>query len=81
MTRTKFTPRVGQIYTNQGGGTFLCTDSDEIHLPYNATMQNTASGWTLCAKGCGIYEDGTIDWDYSTNGRFEDIVKYQALGN
>lgn len=33
-------------------------------------MRNIATGWTLKAHGCGVYPDGTIDWDYSTNGYF-----------
>ena len=33
-------------------------------------MQNIESLWTLQANGCGMYGDGTIDWDYSTGGHF-----------
>lgn len=68
MTREKFTPAIGKIYENNGGGTYRCLRADEIG---EAVMQNTKTGWTLNAHGCGIYEDGTIDWDYSTGGRFE----------
>lgn len=69
MKREKFTPKTGEIYKNQGGGTFRCIRSG--HRIREATMQNVASGWTLEAHGCGLYEDGTMDWDYSTGGRFE----------
>ena len=68
--RTKFTPKVGQIYRNQGGETFRClavVGSDDEH---NVIMQNTKSLWTFQANGCAIFEDGTIDWDYSTEGHF-----------
>lgn len=71
MKREKFTPKVGSIYRNNGGGTYKCIDTR--YFDGEAKMQNTASGWTLNAHGCGIYEDGSIDWDYSTEGHFERI--------
>lgn len=33
-------------------------------------MVNVLSGWSFLAHGVGIYPDGRIDWDYSTDGRF-----------
>lgn len=74
MSREKFTPIPGKVYKNQGGGEYRCLRADGIFLPFTATMQNTASGWTFIARGCGIYTDGTIDWDYSTGGKFETIL-------
>lgn len=73
MKRTKFTPRQGDTYRNRGGGSFRCLRSCAMHI-HSAVMQNAASGWTFTAHGCGIYEDGTIDWDYSTGGRFEEVI-------
>lgn len=73
MNRTKFTPRQGDAYKNQGGGSFRCLRSCAM-LPYTAVMQNVKSGWLFTAHDCGIYEDGTIDWDYSTGGRFEEVI-------
>jgi len=69
--RTKFTPEVGQIYRNQGGGTFRCLEVAGSLGEYKAFMQNVKSLWTFLASGCGMYEDGTIDWDYSTGGHFD----------
>lgn len=66
--RTKFTPERGTIYANQGGGHFVCLASSAV--AGEATMQNIKSGWTFRAHGCGLYEDGTMDWDYSTGGVF-----------
>ena len=37
---------------------------------YNAEMVNIRTGWTFTANGTGMYEDGTIDWDFSSNGHF-----------
>jgi hypothetical protein len=66
-TRQKFIPERGKIYQNQGGGRFLCLQSDDNT---NAVMQNIVSKWTFMAKGCAVYPDETIDWDHSTDGFF-----------
>lgn len=65
--RTKFNPEIGRFYKSKGGSEYFCIAADENG---NAIMQNILSGWTFIAKGCGVYEDGTIDWDYSTGGYF-----------
>lgn len=66
--REHIIPTPGHIYRNQGGGEYRCIRG----LPEagDAVMRNIASGWTLHAHDCGIYQDGTIDWSYSTNGHF-----------
>lgn len=69
-TRKGFTPRSGEIYENEGGGQYLCVSGRMGVGPEIATMRNTKSGWQFIAHGIGIYEDGRIDWDYSTGGRF-----------
>lgn len=71
-TRRKFTPQQGKVYklhtTRRGGeSAYICTGTA---CEGAASMQNTRSGWLCFAHGCGIYPDGTIDWDYSTGGRF-----------
>ena len=38
-------------------------------------MVNVRSGWSFLAHGVGIYPDGRIDWDYSTDGRFTKFVE------
>ncbi len=68
MERRKFTPVPGQIYRNRGGGEYRCLRG--LLDAYHAVMQNTVSGWILQAHGCGVYPDGTIDWDYSSGGYF-----------
>ncbi len=60
----------GEIYKNRGGGTFKCIGR------YHADayeMQNTATLWTFTAHVITQYQDGTIEWDYSTGGKFDDI--------
>lgn len=70
-TRTKFRPVKGCTYENAGGGIFRCTNLFNFFFN-DAVMQNIKSGWTFVAHGVGVYEDGRIDWDYSTGGRFEE---------
>lgn len=70
MSRTKFTPEEGKQYQNAGGVVFRCLSSKRLLPEGNATMQNIKTGWTFKAHGCGIYDDGTIDWDYSSRGFF-----------
>ena len=68
-SRKSFTPEVGGVYENESGGIFRCLGA--AHWINNAVvMQNVRSGWTFKAHGVGIYKDGRIDWDYSTDGYF-----------
>lgn len=66
MRGKRITPEQGKIYKNKGGGTFLCIRG----FGGNAIMSNTASGWTFKAHGVIQYDDGSIEWDYSTEGHF-----------
>lgn len=72
-SRKSFNPVKGTVYENQGGGVFRCLKAQGYSNGHAATMQNVASGWTFQAHGIGIYEDGRIDWDYSTGGTFQRI--------
>lgn len=74
----RFSPVEGRVYTNAGGGKYLCQIARENS--FDAWMQNTASGWTLLAHGIVRYEDGTIEWDYSTQGHFEEIRRAETAG-
>lgn len=76
-------PTAGQVYTNRGGGKFRCLSAGTGYGPvyFNAAgcasdasgvFRNVKSGWTFTAKGIVQYADGTIEWDHSTDGRFEE---------
>jgi len=65
-TRTKFTPVPGKIYRNTSAACYRCVNVSDEHT---ATMRSEG-GWQFTAHGCGMYEDGKIDWDYSTGGQF-----------
>ena len=66
--RKPFTPVPGEIYENEGGGhyKYKCLRSWDGA----SRMRNVTSGWDFVAHGCGVYPDGRIDWDYSTDGGF-----------
>ena len=70
MNRKPFTPQPGALYINHGGGKYKCigTPDQTGAVP----MMNALSGWILNAHGVGIYDDDSIDWDYSTGGHFKD---------
>lgn len=67
-----FSPEVGKTYTNNGGGTFRCLKS----FGADAAFINEKSGWKFQAHGCRLYDNGTIEWDYSTGGYFEEEDSY-----
>ena len=67
-TRKPFNPQHGVVYENEGGGMYECTSFSNDH--HSALFRNVKSGWHFQAHGIGVYEDGKIDWDYSTGGSF-----------
>lgn len=69
-SRKPFRPEVGGLYESESGGIFRCLNVFTWTSGVVATMRNERSGWTFEAHGIGIYRDGRIDWDYSTDGYF-----------
>ena len=63
---TRITPETDSIYLNRCGSKFRCT---KVYIDGSAIMERLSDGWTLTAHGVCQYEDGTIEWDYSTGGR------------
>ena len=77
-------PALGQVYLNRGGGEYRCLSRAPMTgtTYYNgagsssdtmALFQNVKSGWTFFAKGIIQYIDGTIEWDHSSDGHFEEV--------
>ena len=77
-------PAFGQVYLNRGGGEYRCLSRTPMTgtTYYNgaggssdtmALFQNVKSGWTFFAKGIIQYIDGTIEWDHSSDGHFEEV--------
>ena len=79
MIGKRFEPVKGQVYTNTGGGAFLCLGGIHetpytVEQSFSAFMINVMSGWTFMASGLIQYEDGTIEWDYSSGGHFGEVT-------
>lgn len=66
----------GSLYKLHGldGYVFECLRfiTDDFYDPHAARLRSTVTGFTLTAHGVNMYEDGSIDWDFSTNGYFTD---------
>ena len=72
--RKPYVPENGQIYRNHGGGIFRCKSAAFRSNWHGicARMENVASGWTFQANGIHGYPDGSIDWNFSTGGHFQE---------
>ena len=69
MDRTRFTPCIGETFNLKDCKVeYTCL---KIIGKYEAVLKNRETGWTLTANGIGRYPDGSIDWDFSTDGHFE----------
>ena len=75
-TRRPIDCEPGNIYENEGGSLYLCTDYGYSNDSYD--FVNLKSGWKLTAYGVGVYEDGKIDWDYSTGIGFHSYLNKEA---
>lgn len=85
-------PVVGQIYKNQNGREYCCLSnasySNEksaqraVELgEHQADMVRISDGWSFTAHGLHQYEDGTVEWNYSTGGVFRkgDLDRCQKM--
>lgn len=81
MEKKYIIPVIGQIYRNRNGGDYLCTRNQFYFSKeqecrslalgeHTAYMERVKDGWKLDAHGVVQYEDGTIEWNYSTGGYF-----------
>ena len=61
-----FKPEKGKIYTNHSGFQYECLAVSE-----DTAVFKSAGGWICTAHHLAMYENGTIEWDYSTDGHFE----------
>lgn len=69
MKPARITPERGKVYENKGGGSFRCLRG----FNGDAIMVNIKSGWTFKAHDVRQYEDGTIEWGFSTGGHWETV--------
>ena len=69
MEKHYFVPVINRIYTNRNDRQYRCTGVVEGSRPWE-TVDGLSDGWSLMAHGPQIYEDGTIEWNYSTGGHW-----------
>lgn len=60
-------PQAGVVYHNRCGSDYIC---DSCYGGTNAIMVRIPDSWTCIAHGVRQYADGTIEWDYSTEGHW-----------
>ena len=77
MSWRNFALTIGAVYHNRNGSDYLC---EAIREPGCYIMKRAKDGWTLEAHTITMYEDGTIEWDYSTGGRWADGFPLKARG-
>lgn len=63
-----FELRVGAIYKSKNGIMYRCIRRVGVD---RFILKSIPCGWTFTAVTITAYEDGTIEWDYSTGGRFD----------
>lgn len=63
-TRKPFIPEYGQIYEHINGVHYECIDFAPSEK--RARFRNVKTLWMKIGHNIGIYEDGRIDWEYST---------------
>lgn len=80
MSRKYIRLEPGRVYRNRNGKDYRCVTPS--HFPYSdgeERMQNVRSGWTFRAIGVQVYPDGTIEWDYSMGGYFDEQASKKGL--
>lgn len=65
--RTYITSTVGTGYTNRNGSNYICR---ALTGTSDAIMERVSDGWTIEAHGIQRYQDGTIEWNYSSGGHW-----------
>lgn len=76
-------PVVGQIYKNRNDREYCCLSNTSYPNEeaaqkalalgeHQATMVRMSDGWSFTAHGFHQYEDGTVEWSYSTGGAFRE---------
>lgn len=53
------------------GSTYRCKRIDMNGKYYDAKLERETDRWTFIAHGTRMDKDGTICWDYSTGGHWE----------
>lgn len=71
MTATRVYARVGVTYPNNNGTAYICTATRFDKNGRQVATMKSPCGWVCDVHGFCLLENGTYEWDYSTNGHFE----------
>ena len=63
MSRRKYSVKKNEVVQHKNGWYFICIEPGK-----NPTLMNVKTGWEMVVHGLGQYDDGKIDWDFSTGG-------------
>ncbi len=83
MQKKYILPVVGQLYKNRNGREYCCLSNASYLSQSNmrvavslgehrASMVRMSDGWSFVAHGLQQYEDGTVEWNFSTGGAFRE---------
>ena len=61
------TPIVGRVYHNRSGADYRCIQTMDDG---RAVMVRLHDNWTLVAHGVRQYDNGDIEWDWSSDGHW-----------
>ena len=61
------TPVVGAVYHNRCGFDYRCV---KLTSDGNAVMVRLSDDWTLVAHGVRQFDNGDIEWDWSSGGHW-----------
>ena len=74
MKSERIMPKVGSLYKLRDHEGYvlevLRTLPEDGYSPFSARVRSIITGWTMTIHGINQYEDGSIDWDFSTDGIF-----------
>lgn len=67
--------KIGSIITNKNWPApfRILEHRPTFYSPCSYVLKNLISGWTFLAQNIIIYDDGSCEWDFSTDGHFEEV--------
>lgn len=68
---SKVWARKGHKYLNNNGTTYECTGTRFNERGEHVATMKSPAGWVCDVHGLALLDNGTFEWDYSTNGHFE----------
>lgn len=67
------TPQIGEVYKLRSYPSYFRILEKSGEQDY--IIQNIKSGWKVLVHNLICYDNGTIEWDFSSKGRFEPILE------